>query len=95
MYKFIDKDFYGEFVTYVFEILDPTNDVIGKIMIIVGGGRHDAGIVFNRNKIGPPDSCKYIEDFRQLLDYDLIQIDEPHERIIISEIVYEDPKYLF
>ena len=95
MFKLIDKELYKGIAAYTYEIYDSDHDVIGKIMILVGLGRHDAGIVFNNRKIGPVDACKYIEAFRELLDNDFIDIDEPHDKIIISEIVYEDPDYLF
>ena len=95
MFRFIDKDIYGSDTIYTYEILTPEYDVIGKVMILISPTRHDAGIVFNRNKVGPADVYEYLEDLRELLDADLIQIDEPHNKIIISEITYEDPKYLF
>lgn len=95
MFRFIDKDVYGADTIYTYEILTSEYDVIGKVMILISSTRHDAGVVFNRNKVGPTDVYEYLEDLRELLDADLIQIDEPHNRIIISEITYEDPKYLF
>lgn len=95
MFRFIDKDIYGADTIYTFEILTPEYDVIGKVMILISPTRHDAGVVFNRNKIGPVEAYEYLETLRELLDADLIQIDEPHSRIYISEITYEDPKYLF
>ena len=95
MFRFIDKDIYGEIVHYTFDILNPDYDIVGKVIIVVGLGQHHAGVVFDNSQIGPEDSYEYLEDLRELLDADLIQIDEPHDRIYIAEIVYEDPKYLF
>lgn len=95
MFKFIDKDIYGEMVHYHFDILNPDYDIVGKVIIVVGRGQHHAGVVFDNSQIGPEDSYEYLETLRELLDYDLIQIDEPHNRIIIAEIVYEEPRYLF
>lgn len=96
MFKFIDKDVFGDNAAYHFEILDySTYDVVGKVMILVGPIRHDAAVVFNRDKIGPITAYPYLEDLRELLDADLFPIDEPHSRIIISEIVYENSRYRF
>lgn len=95
MFKLIDKELYSGIVSYTYEIYDSDYDVIGKVMILVGLGRHDAGMVFNNRKVGPIDAYKYIESFRELLDNDYIDIDEPHDKIILAEIAYEDPDYLF
>jgi hypothetical protein len=72
---------------YMFNILDEDYEKVGSVGILIGDGRHDATIVFNE---GFPtlDAYQYIEDLRGLLDRDLIELDEPHERIIIAEILY-------
>ena len=96
MFKFIDKDRYGEMVHYHFDILNPDYDIVGKVIIVVGRGQHHAGVVFDSSQIGPEDSYEYLETLRELLDADLFDcIDESHNRIIIAEIVYELPQYLF
>lgn len=95
MFNLLDKEVFGEAITYNFEILDSDCDIIGKIIVVISKDRNDAGIVFNENKIGPVDAVEYIETFRDLLENDLLPIDEEHKKIFITEIVYEKPKYLF
>ena len=96
MFRFIDKDIFDSAAIYTFDVLDPTYTVVGKMIITVGSGRHDASLVFNRDKIsGPLLAYEYIETARELLDADLILIEEEHNRIILAEIVYESSMYLF
>lgn len=87
MFNFISKAIYGESVMYTFDVVDTNNNNLGKAIIIIGNGRHDAGLVF-KEEIRLFDVYDIIEDFRRLLDLDLIRIDEPHERIILAEISY-------
>lgn len=96
MFRFIDKDIFDSAAIYTFDVLDPTYTVVGKMIITVGSGRHDAALIFNRDKIGIMDAYGYINDLEELLYMDLIDvIEEEHEQIILAEIVYEEPKYLF
>ena len=87
MFEFKDKDVYGNVAVYTFNVLDKNHNNLGKAVIVVGDGRHDAGLVF-KERIKTIDVYEIIEDFRGLLDSDLIKIDEPHERIILAEICY-------
>ena len=96
MFRFIERERFEGTVIYTFDVLDKTYDIVGKMIITIGSGRHDAALVFNRDKInGPILAYEYIETARELLDADLILIEEEHSRIILSEIVYESSKYLF
>lgn len=88
MFEFLSKNIYGKLSFYTFNILNPDYEKVGTVGIAIGDGRHDAGIVFEKGVL-VFDAYQYIEDLRELLDYDLIQLDEPHERIIISEIIYK------
>lgn len=87
MFEFKDKNIYGNVATYTFNVLDENHNNLGKAVIIVGDGRHDAGLVFEKG-INTIDVYEIIENFRELLDSDLIKIDEPHEKIILAEIYY-------
>lgn len=90
MFRFIDKDIYDGAAIYTFDVLDPEYDVVGKMLITIGSGRHDAALIFNRDKIGIVDAYPYINDLGELLYMDLIDIiEEEHEPIIIVEIAYE------
>ena len=88
MFELNDKNVYGNVAIYTFNVLDKNINNLGKAVIIVGEGRHDAGLVFEEG-IKATDVYEIIEDFRELLDSDLIKIDEPHERIILAEIYYK------
>lgn len=87
MFDFFSKDVYGKVAIYTFNVLNTNRDNLGKAVIIVGDERHDAGLIF-KEEVNLMDVYDIIEDFRQLLDWDLIKIDEPHERIILAEITY-------
>jgi hypothetical protein len=95
MFNLLDKEVFGKATTYTFEILNYDYDLVGKILIIISDERNDAGIVFNKEKVSPVDAVEYIETFRDLLENDLLPIDEEHKKIFITEIVYEESKYLF
>ena len=89
MFKFIDKaGITGECFMYYFDVLAPDQSKVGTAIIMVGSGRHDASLIFDED-ITVEYAIPYIEDFRGLLDSDLIKIDEPHERIILAEICYK------
>lgn len=88
MFEFFSKDIYGGVAVYTFEVLNMNHESLGKAIIIIGNGRHDAGLVFKK-ELNASDVYETIEDFRQLLDWDLIKIDEPHDRIILAEITYK------
>ena len=96
MFKLIEREVYGGAAIYTFDVLDKTYDTIGKMVITIGSGRHDAALVFNRDKIGIVEAYPYINDLRELLYMNLIDcIEEEHDSIILAEIVYENPRYLF
>ena len=95
MFNLLDKEVFGEAITYTFEILNYNYDLVGKILVIISDKRNDAGIVFNEEKISPVDAVEYIETFRDLLENDLLPIDEEHKKIFITEIVYEESRFLF
>jgi hypothetical protein len=88
VFEFLIKETYGEVATYFFTVFNTNREELGKAVIVVGGGRHDAGLVFKKD-IRVADVYDTIEDFRQLLEWDLIKIDEPHEKIILAEISYK------
>ena len=89
MFKFINKvDVIEECFMYYFDVLEPDYFKIGTAIIMVGSGRHDASLIFDED-ITIIDAIPYIENFRELLDSDLIKIDEPHERIVLAEICYK------
>lgn len=94
-FNLLDREVFGEAITYSFEILNDDYDIVGKSLIILSDKRNDAGIVFNEEKMNPVDAVDYIETFRDLLENNLLPIDEPHNKVVITEIVYEEPKYLF
>ena len=87
MFRFKDKKIYGNVVMYTFDVINKEEDILGEAEIVVGQGRHDAALIL-KAELDLNDAYQIIEDFRELLDYDLIKIDEPHERIILSEIIY-------
>ena len=87
MFRFKDKNIYGNVVMYTFDVINKEEDILGEAGIVVGQGRHDAALIL-KAELDLNDAYQIIEDFRELLDYDLIKIDEPHERIILSEIIY-------
>ena len=88
MFEFKDKNIYGNVAIYTFNVLNENHNNLGKAVIVVGDGRHDAGLVFEK-RIKTIDVYEIIENFRELLDSDLIKIDEPHEKIILAEIYYK------
>ncbi len=87
MFRFKDKNVYGNIALYSFDVINKDEDILGEAGIVVGDGRHDAALIL-KAELELTEAYGIIEDFRELLDYDLIRIDEPHERIILSEIVY-------
>ena len=89
MFKFVNKvDVTEECFMYYFDVLTLEHFKVGTAIIMVGSGRHDASLIFDKG-VTIEDAIPYIEDFRGLLDSDLIKIDEPHERIILAEICYK------
>ena len=95
MFNLLDREDYGEAITYTFEILDYDYDPVGKILIVLSDTSNMAGIVFNKEKMNPVDAIEYIETFRDLLENDLLPIEEENQRIFITEIVYEEPEFFF
>ena len=87
MFRFKDKNRYGNVVMYTFDVINRNSDILGQAGIVVGDGRHDAALIL-KAELDLNEAYGIIEDFRELLDYDLIRIDEPHQRIILSEIIY-------
>lgn len=89
MFEFIEKvDVAGKCFMYYFDVLTPEYLKIGTAIIEVGSGRHNASLIFDKG-VTVEDAIPYIEDFRELLNSDLIKIDEKHERIILAEICYK------
>ena len=87
MFRFKDKNIYGGVALYTFDVINKEEEILGEAGIVVGDGRHDAALIL-KAELKLTEAYTIIEDFRELLDHDLIKIDEPHERIILSEIVY-------
>lgn len=82
----IDEDMYEGITTYTFEIKG-AKDVVGILVLSLGNGRRDAGIVFDRNKISRfTDAYKYLRYLRDKLD---------NENILIAEITYTYDTALF
>ena len=87
MFRFKDKKTFGGIALYTFDVINKDDEILGQAGIVVGSGRHDAALIL-KAELELNEAYTIIEDFRELLDYDLIRLDEPHERIILSEIIY-------